>query len=276
MAQAKIPPFTAAIIEGVAGVLGDTTTGLSGSQIGQRLSEVPIRDLDPTNTKWKRIYNALAAHQNQHGTGKCVVGLIHTAMEPARFVGNSTRFSDLQDRLDMVLVHAGYRVNDEGRVVRLKAGAARTLSEAEERAGRLRAELGRRSTIHREVVRFCTDELLAKNNFDAVLEAAKSVPDRLRGMTGLDGDGAKIVQATLLPAGRPRVAINSGRTETDRSEQAGFANVALGLVGLYRHPTAHDPKIRRTVSDQELIEALTTLSMIHRRLDDATVNPPRP
>ena len=93
-------------------------------------------------------------------------------------------------------------------------------------------------------------------------------------MTGVDGDGAKAVQRTLLPADRPLVAINAGRTETDRSEQAGFANVVLGLMGLYRNPTAHEPKIHRNVSDDELLEALTTLSMAHRRLDRVATTSP--
>ena len=271
--MAQIPTFKAAIIEGVTGVLGDTTTGLTGSQISQRLSEVGIRDVDPTNTKWKRLYNALVDHQNRHKTGRCVVGFIKAAMDPVRFADDPSRFSYLQDGLNEVLVHVGLRVNDEGQVAKLSSGAATTLSEAAKWAGRIRTELRRRST-HPEVVRYCTNELLAKNNFHAVLEAAKSAPDRLRTMTGVGGDGAKVVQASLLPADRPRVAINAGISETDRSEQAGFANVVLGVIGLYRNPTAHEPKIRRAVSDDELLEALTTLSMVHRRLDQATVSPP--
>ena len=273
MAGQQILPFKVSIIEGVAGVLGDTTTGLTGSQISQRLSQLGIRDVDPDNTKWKRLYNALADHQNRHQTGRCVVGFIAAAMDPARFVGDPARFSYLQDGLNEVLVLAGLEVNDKGQVARLKSGAATTLGEAAARSGRIRTELRRRST-HPEVVRFCTDELLAKNNFHAVLEATKSVAERLRRMTWVDGDGAKVVQRTLLPAERPLVAINAGRTETDRSEQAGFANVVLGLMGLYRNPTAHEPRIRRNVSDDELLEALTTLSMAHRRLDHAAISSP--
>ena len=269
----QIPPFKSSIIEGVAGVLGDTTVGLTGSQISQRLGETGIRDVDPDNTKWKRLYNALADHQNRHQTGRCVVGLITAAMDPVRFVGDPSRFTYLQDGLNEVLDLAGLWVNDRGQVARIKSGPSTTLSEAAARSGRIRTELRRRST-HPEVVRYCTDELLAKNNFHAVLEASKSVADRLRRMTRVDGDGATVVQRTLLPADRPLVAINAGRTETDRSEQAGFANVVLGLMGLYRNPTAHEPKIHRNVSDNELLEALTTLSMAHRRLDRVATTSP--
>ena len=42
---------------------------------------------------------------------------------------------------------------------------------------------------------------------------------------------------------------------------------------MFRNPTAHDPRIARTVTSDELLEILTTISMIHRRLDHATVHP---
>jgi hypothetical protein len=42
---------------------------------------------------------------------------------------------------------------------------------------------------------------------------------------------------------------------------------------MFRNPVAHDPRLKRTVADDELLELLTTLSMIHRRLDDARTTP---
>lgn len=42
---------------------------------------------------------------------------------------------------------------------------------------------------------------------------------------------------------------------------------------MFRNPTAHDPRISRAVSDDELLELLTMVSMVHRRLDAATINP---
>ena len=82
-----------------------------------------------------------------------------------------------------------------------------------------------------------------------------------------------MINATLTPSSGPAVAINTGRTPSDRSEQSGLANFALGLLSLYRNPTAHDPRLRRQVGDDELLEALTSISMVHRRLDTANVRP---
>ncbi|MER6958875.1 TIGR02391 family protein [Streptomyces sp. NPDC000618] len=46
-----------------------------------------------------------------------------------------------------------------------------------------------------------------------------------------------------------------------------------GLFSMYRNPAAHEPRLRRTVTDEELLELLTTLSMVHRHLNGAHVSP---
>lgn len=169
-----------------------------------------------------------------------------------------------------MLIFAAYRINDEGKVTRLRGGKASTFDEAAKRANSIRQELRRRDT-HPDVLRYCTTELLKKNNFPALLEASKSMPDRIRLMTGETSDGAELIQATVTPSSGPLLAINAGATATDRSEQSGFANLIVGLLSLYRNPTAHDPRLHRSVSDEELLEALTAMSMVHRRLDHAAV-----
>jgi uncharacterized protein (TIGR02391 family) len=94
-------------------------------------------------------------------------------------------------------------------------------------------------------------------------------------MTSLQGDGAGIVDAALAlgQSGVPKLAINSLRTESERDEQKGFANLCKGILGMYRNPTAHDPRINRAVTDAELLELLTLISMVHRRLDTAAIVP---
>lgn len=43
---------------------------------------------------------------------------------------------------------------------------------------------------------------------------------------------------------------------------------------MFRNPVAHDPRISRTVTDDELLETLTVVSLLRRRLDSATVASP--
>jgi hypothetical protein len=40
---------------------------------------------------------------------------------------------------------------------------------------------------------------------------------------------------------------------------------------MYRNPAAHEPRLHCTVANEELLELLTTLWMVHRRLDSAHV-----
>ena len=271
MAKNLVPPFDAAVLQGIADVLGATEDGLAGAEIAHTLAQARVPDVSPTITKRHRLFNALAGRQNRDGAGNCVVAFMTVAMAPVRYRDNPVAFSRRQDDLTEVLIHAGYRITDEGKVARARSGKATTLDQAAERAGTIRTELRRRGT-HPDLLLYCTVELLQKNNFHALLEAAKSIPDRIRRETGETSDGTELVKATLTNASGPLLAINAGRTATDRSEQSGFANLVSGLLGLYRNPTAHDPKIHRVVSDQELIEALTAMSMVHRRLDSANVD----
>jgi uncharacterized protein (TIGR02391 family) len=95
-------------------------------------------------------------------------------------------------------------------------------------------------------------------------------------MSGLTGDGAPLIDAALSlgKSGVPIIAINDLASQTDRDEQTGFANLIKGLAGMFRNPVAHDPRLLRAVTDTELLELATSLSMVHRRLDSASVNRP--
>ena len=122
--------------------------------------------------------------------------------------------------------------------------------------------------VHADILRFCREELLADNYFHAVLEATKSVADKLRTKTGLTDDGGTLVDRTL--AGElPLLAINALATESERSEQRGFANLVKGIFGMFRNPTAHAPKITWAVNKEDAEEVFTLLSLVHKRIDAA-------
>jgi uncharacterized protein (TIGR02391 family) len=94
-----------------------------------------------------------------------------------------------------------------------------------------------------DLLRFCRAELLQHNYFHAVLEASKSVADKLRTLTGLSGDGTKLVDATCSLASGPRIAFNGLATEWERSEQTGIATLMKGLFSTFRNPAAHAPRV---------------------------------
>jgi uncharacterized protein (TIGR02391 family) len=191
-------------------------------------------------------------------------------MKPERFIRTPERFEPMRSNLNGALAFAGLLVSEAGEIE--KADKAATLSEAKQRAKQLRADLNIRGT-HPDVLRFCREELLADNYFHAVLEAVKSVGEKIRTKTGLTDDGGPLVDRALAGS-PPMLAINSLATDSEVSEQKGFANLVRGTFGMFRNPTAHAARITWDMGKEEAEDLFSIISLIHRRLDKATM-PPR-
>jgi uncharacterized protein (TIGR02391 family) len=256
-------------LRAICDVLGATSGGLTGGEIGRLLSDCGIEDpLGPNATKAWRLFEALAVRQKRDACGNHVVHFIVQAMKPVRYAKEPHVFEERRGRLNVVLAFVGLSLTERGELE--KAGAAQTLPEARERAGRLRSALEQRR-VHVDVLRFCRAELLQENYFHAVFEATKSVADKIRTLSGLTADGAELVdQAFGIPkSGHPYVAFNSLQTETERSEHRGLMNLLKGLFGTFRNTTAHAPKIHWAINEQDALDMLTLASLLHRRLDGA-------
>lgn len=268
MSKQPPQPWPYGTLQAVAAVLGDTVEGLTGREIGDLLARMCMDDPISTASKCDRLTEAFVARQNKDRSAKRIITFIVTAMDPVRYRNRPELFTLRQDELNEHLAFVGLRVTDAGKVARGKR--AQTLDEAARIATSIRDELRRRKT-HPEVLKYCSVEVLKKAHFHACLEATKSIFDRLRAETGVRGDGAALVDATLAlgKSGKPLLAINALSSQTERDEQTGLGNLLKGMVGLYRNPTAHDPRLSREISDEELLEVLTMVSMVHRRLDTA-------
>jgi len=260
-------PFEPGALEAIARVLGNTEHGLTGADIGHLLATCKIDD-EGTGTKWKRLYNALALEQNKKQWGNHVIGFIHYALKPAKWAHDPTAFAWLREELTKVLAFAGLEVREDGCVH--QTSVVTTLSEAQERASSLRSKLEARG-VHADVLHFCKAELLQNNFFHAVLEASKSVANKIRTKSGLTTDGAELATAafSLGRTGRPVLAINSLANETEEGEQRGFANLLIGLFGTFRNPTAHAEKIYWPINEQDALDILGLVSLIHRKLDES-------
>lgn len=266
-ARNLVPPFSPQHLEAICRVLADTETGLTGSEIGYLLQDCRIPDPDPAMTKWKRLFNAFVQFQNQHQAGNHVAVFITRSMNPASYTDRPDVFRLRRDRLNAVLSFCGLMLREDGRLRR--ADVASTIDQALERANRLRAALIQRN-VHQDVLKFCTAELLDENFFHAVFEAMKSITAKLRQLTGLTTDGAVLVhEAFGMKYGPPLLAINSLETETLQGEQRGFVSLLKGLYGTIRNPLAHDPRIEWDMNEQDALDILTMISLVHRKLDKA-------
>jgi len=259
-------------LQALCDVLGDTGTGLTGGEIGRLLGQCGIHDPIPTLTKRHRLFEALNARQANDGCSNAVLAFVKTAMAPVSYRGKSELFEARRHAVNEVLAFAGFQLGEDGSL--RKAQKASTLLEAQERAGRLRSELQRRG-VHADVLHFCRPELLQQNYFHAVLEATKSVAEKIRSKSGLQGDGAPLIDAAFGTgkAAFPLMVFNSLRTDSERSEHTGLMNLMKGMFGTFRNPTGHAPKISWTIDERDALDLLTLVSLIHRRLDHAIVTP---
>lgn len=162
------------------------------------------------------------------------------------------------------MAFAGFALGDDGKLREINI--AHTLSEAQERAGRLYKQLLTRSA-HADILLYCRAELLQDNYFHAVFEATKSIADKIRNKSSLSSDGSRLVDEAFGGVS-PILAFNTLRTETEKSEHTGFMNLLKGLFSTFRNTTSHVPKIKWNINEQDALDMLTFMSLLHRKLDD--------
>ena len=257
--------MSAGQLESLCKILADTDQGLTGAEIGRLLAQAKIEDADPTNTKWKRLFNALALSQERDRSADRVFAFIKFALDPVRYVGRHVAFEDRRTSVNTVLIMCGFEYRTDGKFATVNA--ATTLSEAEARAHRLRAALSARG-VHPDVLAFCRAELVQHNAFHAVLEASKSVAEKLRRRARLQSDGSQLVDEALS-GDTPRLKINAFTSDSEKSEQRGFINLVKGLFGVFRNPPAHAPRITWDMKEEDALDLFSLASYVHRRIDNA-------
>ena len=261
----KRKPFNSGDLEALCKVLADTDTGLTGTEIAHTLAQINLVDTDPTMTKWKRLYNALAEDQNKRQSGNKVLSFIATALQPTRYINNREHYESMLSSINIVLAFHGLKFIDDGKFHPVKPVS--TLTEAEKRAQKLKSSVSDRN-LHKNLLHFCMAELLQDNYFHAVLEATKSVASKVRSLTGLNSDGAQLID-DAFGGSDPILKINAFKTDTEKSEQRGFTNLAKGLFGTFRNPTAHAPKIEWNLQEQDALDLFTLASYVLRRIDNS-------
>jgi len=189
-------------------------------------------------------------------------------MNPVLHVQSPDYFKKKQAELNRVLSFEGLRLSDEGKLEPCKQ--ARTITDAEAAADQLRRKLIERG-VHPDVLKFCRAELVQGNYFHAVLEAAKSVAQKIRDKTGLTSDGGELVDEAfgIGKKAYPVLAFNSLSTDSEQSEHKGLMNLMKGFFGTFRNPTAHAPRISWKITEQDALDMMTVASLLHRRLDEA-------
>ena len=254
------PSFQEGSIESLAKLLAECG---SGSDISRVLADRGIQDGSGQSTKWRRLYWIFLDVQRRDRCANRILDFIQSSLTPARFAGRNDELEAHRSELNTILALAGLEYGADGEFRNRPAAA--TLTEAERRVKTIQAKFqGRR--IHAEVLKYCKAELMQDNSFHAVLEATKGLAQRIREMSGVDGDGAALVDR-VFSTSQPVLAFNTLQTETEKSEHSGFATLLKGCFAALRNPRAHQPRILWKDED-DTIDYFTLISLLHRKLDD--------
>ncbi len=262
--MSAVPSFPEGQIEGLARLLGECG---SGTDITRVLNNRGLIDASGESTKWRRLYWVFLDSQKKHGCANLVIDFIQSFLIPARFVGRSELFETHRQELNAILAFSGLEYGADGKFH--QCTAAQTLDEAEKRVKTIQSKFkGRR--IHHEVLKYCRTELLQDNYFHAVFEATKGLAQRIRDKSGVDTDGATLVDRAFSIE-HPVLAINTLQTETEKSEHKGFVALLKGCFAAVRNPLlAHEPKILWEGED-DVADYLSLISLLHRKLDDCVL-----
>lgn len=263
----RYPKLEPHLLESICRTIADSSDGLAGSEIGKILADSNIKDIDSTNTKWKRLYNAFVNWQNENQCSNHILKFIQNALQPVRYLGKEEIFQDRRNEINKRLSFIGFELTESGKY--LEVDKTNTITESEQRANKLKYKLELRQT-HQYIYKYCKAELLVENYFHVVFEATKSIAVRLRELTGLTTDGNALAE-TVFSTDNPLLTINQLSNQSERSEHIGLSNLIKGVFGLVRNPTAHEPKIKFIIDEEMALDYLSTVSFIHKKLDNAKI-----
>lgn len=264
-AMAEVILFTNAQITQLSHLFGDEI--MTGSEISRVLERVGIQDNSGASTKWRRLEYAFTERQNRDGAGNAILRFIQEVLAPVNYVQNQDTFEDRRSRLNGILSFSGIQYRADGQFERITV--AKTIDDAQKRVQSILPKLRQRG-VHGRVLQYCTEELLKENYFHAVFEATKSLADRVRQMTDLEGDGTTLYDRAFSTSA-PYLVLNNLQTESERSQQVGFCLMLKGINSMVRNVTAHTPKIKWIIEEDEAIDILMTISFLHKNLDNCQV-----
>lgn len=259
----SLPLLQDQLLEQLARLLGEWDNGVG---ISLKLSSLDLFDNNEGMTKWRRLMDAFKLAQRQDRDCRRVLQFIGEVVAPVNYVGKASLFHDRQNQLNEFLVFAGIRYTDDGKFVGVES--ALSVEDSLKKVSSLKRRLIELK-VHAKVLEYCTEELVSKDVFHAVLEACKGLFQTIREKSGYCEDGAALIDK-VFNVTSPVLALNTLRTETEKSEQKGFASLLKGCASACRNPAAHEPRILWGGTEEDAFDSLMLVSLLHKKLDKCT------
>lgn len=263
-------------LKAICDVFGETSRGFTKTELTRLLQQTGIEvisDGSKSNgftyqyglNKRDWLYNCMANEVNKNHSLTRVYAFIERALNPVAFTSEESRgkYEYLLEGVNKALLLAGMEVSKEGDLVEVVQ--AKTLDEVDRRVNSLKKQLYNRA-IHSEVQKYCIDDYLRKDYYDAVFEAAKGLAERVRQITGLTTDGGTLFQAAFSK-NAPYLFFNELKTDSEKSEFIGLKELLEAIFHLVRNSAAHTPKVNWKVDEAKALDILTLISFAHKYLD---------
>lgn len=264
-------------LKALCGVVAHTSQGLTKSELTVLLGQCGICTVDDgsSRSQWgytiglnKRdwLHNCLATEiNNSHSLSK-IFSFLQAALNPARYTSIDSRqqYRYLLEETNKILLFAGLFIDQSGRLK--EVSQAHTLTEVDQRVNHLKKALYDRA-IHSEVQKYCVEDYLRADYYDAVFESAKGLAERVRQISGLTTDGGALFQAAFSQ-NKPYIFFNAMKTESERSEFIGLKELLEAIFHLVRNPAAHTPKVNWKTDETKALDILTLISFAHKYLDE--------
>ena len=244
----------------IAKIIGGYFTN---SQIDTCLKQLRLSAAGSDTTKWKKILFVFQKYQDRNKNSKDTIRILENLYSPMRFIKDKDQYNVERTKLNKILCMQGFELDKSGTII--SVSIIKSLDEVNARYNGLIEKLRERQT-HEEVIKYCTAELLVENYFHSIFEAAKGLSDRVREMSGLLEDGAKLYD-TVFSNNNPILAYNDLETDSEKNQQNGLKEMLKGITHYVRNVTAHEPKIKWIIEESAAVEILTVISFLHSELD---------
>ena len=264
-------------IKAICDIVAHTSQGLTKSQLTTLLGQCRICVVDDGSShsqlgytiglsKREWLYNCLVTEINKSHSFCKIISFLQAALNPALYTSNDSRqkYRYLVEETNKVLLFAGLSIDQSGELV--EVSQAQTLTEVDRRVNHLKKALYDRA-IHSEVQKYCVEDYLRADYYDAVFEATKGLAERVRQISGLTTDGGTLFQ-TAFSKNDPYIFFNAMKTDSERSEYTGLKELLEAIFHLVRNPAAHTPKVNWKTDETKALDILTLISFAHKYLDE--------
>lgn len=264
--MANITKFNAQSIETISRIIGDIMTG---STISRMLDTLNLKDNSNHSTKWRRLDYVMRESQNIYNCGNKILEIIEYVFHPtSSWLNNPNEYKSFVNEINKCISFYGYELHDDGKVHMIKSSVTKT--QANERYDLLKTKLIERN-IHPQILKFCTQDIVNEDYFSIILEASKSIYDRIRNLTGINLDGNTLIN-TCFNIRSPIIIFNMLRDETEKNLYNGLKNILLSIGQIGRNPKAHTPKIYSYDNLDNCLDILNLISFAHKMLDQCYIN----